>query len=482
MTVGADAAPPGAAGGRRGPLGFPALNRCVVMGVLNITPDSFSDGGRYTSLAAAVAHGLSIRDAGADLVDVGGESTRPGADRVDAAEEAARVLPAIRELAAAGVPVSVDTTRASVAAAAIDAGAVVVNDVSGGLADPDMAKVVAAAEVPWVLMHWRGHSRDMQQLASYRNVVGDVVGELSERVDAAVAAGVDPRRLVLDPGLGFAKTAAHNWALLAQLQALHALGLPVLVAASRKSFLGRLLAGPDGVPRPVDDREHATLAVTVIAALAGVWGIRVHEVQPSIDALRVVTAYTDAARAAATTATRPDTAVGRAAGPPRLDTGGGSAEGVGVDTGGGRAEGVGVDTGGGRAERLGKSIAGGGAGARDRVTLTGLRVTGRHGVFAHERRDGQEFVVDATLELDTAPAAHTDELADTVDYGGLAQQLAAEVAGEPVNLIETLAGRLAEVCLRDPRVTAAEVTVHKPAAPIPLPFADVAVTVRRSRA
>jgi dihydropteroate synthase len=431
MTSGAGVALPGAVGGPRGPLGLPEQGRCVVMGVLNITPDSFSDGGRYADLDAALSHGLSIRASGADLVDVGGESTRPGADRVEAAQEAARVLPAIRALAAAGVPVSVDTTRASVAAAAIEAGAVVVNDVSGGLADPDMAKVVAAAEVPWVLMHWRGHSRDMQQLASYRDVVAEVVGELAERVDAAVAAGVDPRRLVLDPGLGFAKTAAHNWALLARLDALHALGLPVLVAASRKSFLGRLLAGPDGAPRPVDEREHATVATTVLAALAGVWGVRVHEVRPSLDALQVVAAYTSAAAG-------------------RPGTGGSAVEGI-------------------------------GAVLRDRVTLTGLRVTGWHGVFEHERRAGQEFVVDATLELDTTLAARTDDLADTVDYGGLAQQLAAEVAGEPVNLIETLAGRLAQVCLRDPRVAAAEVTVHKPEAPIPLTFSDVAVTVRRSR-
>jgi len=417
--------PAGPRPARRGPLGLADPGRCVVMGVLNVTPDSFSDGGRYTDLAAAVEHGLAIRAAGADLVDVGGESTRPGADRVDAAQEAARVLPAIRELTGAGVPVSVDTTRASVAAAAIEAGAVVVNDVSGGLADPDMAKVLAAAELPWVLMHWRGHSRDMQRLASYRDVVTEVVAELSARVDAAVSAGVDPRRLVLDPGLGFAKTAEHNWALLARLDELHALGLPVLLAASRKSFLGRLLAGPDGTPRPVDQREDATVATTVLAALAGVWGVRVHEVRPNLDALRVVQAYT---RASAGPAGQPA-----------------------------------------------------GSGDRDRVTLTGLRVTGRHGVFAHERLAGQEFVIDATLELDTGPAARSDDLADTVDYGTLAQRLAAVVAGEPVNLIETLAGRLVDVCLRDPRVLAAEVTVHKPAAPIPLTFGDVAVTVRRAR-
>jgi dihydropteroate synthase len=451
MTSGAGAVPPDAAGGRRPPVGLPEPGRCVVMGVLNVTPDSFSDGGRYTDLAAAVAHGLSIRDAGADLVDVGGESTRPGADRVEAAAEAARVLPAIRELSAAGVPVSVDTTRASVAAAAIEAGAVMVNDVSGGLADPEMTKVVAAARVPWVLMHWRGHSRDMQQLASYRDVVAEVAAELAERVDAAVAAGVDPRRLVIDPGLGFAKTAAHNWALLARLDVLRGLGLPVLVAASRKSFLGRLLANPDGEPRPVDEREQATVATTVIAALAGVWGVRVHEVRPSLDALRAVDAYTAARRATAGAA----------------------------DTAGGTAEPRWADIGAGRAERTGAGV--GREPPPDRVTLTGLRVTGRHGVYQHERLTGQEFVVDATLELDTAPAARSDDLADTVDYGGLAQRLAAEVAGEPVNLVETLADRLARLCLRDPRVAAAEVTVHKPAAPIPLEFADVTVTVRRSR-
>ena len=259
----------------------------VVLGVLNVTPDSFSDGGRYTGRAAAVAHGVRMFEEGADLIDVGGESTRPGAGRIDAATETARVLPVIRELTEAGVPVSVDTTRAAVAAAAVEAGAVVVNDVSGGLADPDMAKVVAAAGVPWVLMHWRGHSRDMQRLAQYDDVVADVVRELSERVDAAVAAGVDPARLVVDPGLGFAKTAGHNWRLMAHLDALRALGYPVLVGASRKSYLGRLLAGPDGTPRPVDERGAATVATSVLAVAAGAWGVRVHDVRDTVDAIRV---------------------------------------------------------------------------------------------------------------------------------------------------------------------------------------------------
>ena len=265
-------------------------SRCAVVGVLNVTPDSFSDGGRYAGLDAALDHGRRMWAEGADLVDVGGESTRPGADRVDAAEETRRVLPAVTALAGEGVAVSVDTMRAAVAAAALRAGASVVNDVSGGLADPDMARVVAEAGVPMVLMHWRGHSRDMQALASYRDVVADVRQELAERVDAALAAGVAPDNLVIDPGLGFAKTAAHNWALLRRLGEFVGTGLPVLVATSRKSFLGSLLAGPDGAPRPVREREDATVATTVIAALAGVWGVRVHEVRRNVDALKVVAA------------------------------------------------------------------------------------------------------------------------------------------------------------------------------------------------
>jgi dihydropteroate synthase len=266
---------------------LPHPDRCVVMGVLNVTPDSFSDGGRYADVGAAIGHAVKMVADGADIIDIGGESTRPGAERVDPATEIARVLPVIRTLAADGITVSIDTTRAEVAAAALEAGAQIVNDVSGGLADPGMAKLVATAGCPWVLMHWRGHSRQMQALAAYDDVVADVCAELSGRVEAAVAAGVDPAQLVLDPGLGFAKTAEHNWALLAQLDALIALGLPVLVGASRKSFLGTLLADPDGVPRPVDRREAATLATTVLAAEVGVWGVRVHDVRSTVDALAV---------------------------------------------------------------------------------------------------------------------------------------------------------------------------------------------------
>jgi dihydropteroate synthase len=257
------------------------------MGVLNVTPDSFSDGGRYRDLDAAIAHAVRLRADGADLVDVGGESTRPGAARVDAEAELERVLPVIRELAAAGVPMSIDTTRAAVAAQALEAGATVVNDVSGGLADPLMGKVVAGAGCPWVLMHWRGHSRGMHQLATYGDVVAEVRDELAQRADEALAAGVAADRIILDPGLGFAKTAEHNWLLSAHLDQLMALGYPVLFGSSRKSYLGRLLAGPDGEPRPVDEREAATLATTVLALEAGVWGVRVHDVRGTVDAIKV---------------------------------------------------------------------------------------------------------------------------------------------------------------------------------------------------
>ena len=261
------------------------------MGVLNVTPDSFSDGGRYLDRDHAVAHGVAMHEAGADLVDVGGESTRPGAERVDAAVERDRVVPVIRDLVAEGVRVSVDTTRAIVAEAAVEAGATVVNDVSGGLADPAMAATVAAARVPWILMHWRGHSDHMDQLASYEDVIGEVRAELVARADAAVLAGVDPGQLVLDPGLGFAKTAAHNWALLRRLDVLLALGFPVLVGASRKRFLGQLLADAEGRLRATAERDTATAAITAMVAQAGAWGVRVHDVPSSMDAVAVAAGW-----------------------------------------------------------------------------------------------------------------------------------------------------------------------------------------------
>ncbi len=257
------------------------------MGILNVTPDSFSDGGRYLDFADAVDHGEQMAAEGADIIDVGGESTRPGAERVDAATEIARVKDVVSALAERGLAVSIDTTRAAVAAAAIEAGASVVNDVSGGLADPDMARVVADAGVRWVLMHWRGHSADMQRLAHYDDIVADVKAELEDRVEAALESGVDANRIILDPGLGFAKTAEHNWRLSACLEEFVALGYPVLFASSRKSYLGSLLADEAGGPRPVGRREAATLATSLLAFEAGAWGVRVHDVVGTADARAV---------------------------------------------------------------------------------------------------------------------------------------------------------------------------------------------------
>jgi dihydropteroate synthase len=259
------------------------------MGVLNVTPDSFSDGGRHSTSADAVAHGLQLVADGADWVDVGGESTRPGANRVPAAEERRRVLPVVRALSAAGVPVSIDTMRAEVAEAALDAGAVLVNDVSGGVADPRVLAVVAAARVPYVLMHWRGPSVDMQSRASYDDVVADVRRELAARMDSVVAAGVDPDQVVLDPGLGFAKTAEHNWSLLSDLPALTSLGRPLLIGASRKGFLGQLLATAEQ-PRSFDGRDVATAAITALVARESIWCVRVHDARSSRDAAEVASA------------------------------------------------------------------------------------------------------------------------------------------------------------------------------------------------
>lgn len=264
----------------------------VVMGVVNVTDDSFSDGGLFLDRDRAVEHGLAMAAEGAAIIDVGGESTRPGAIRVDARVETARVLPVIKDLAQQGIAVSIDTMHADVARAALENGAGIVNDVSGGRADPNMAPLVADAGVPWVLMHWRSVGADRpHQVPAYGDVVADVRAELMASVDAAVSAGVDPADLVIDPGLGFAKNAEHNWALLRALPEFVATGIPVLVGASRKRFLGTLLAGSDGAPREPAGRETATAVISALAAKYGVWGVRVHDVRASVDALKVVEAW-----------------------------------------------------------------------------------------------------------------------------------------------------------------------------------------------
>jgi dihydropteroate synthase len=276
--------------------GLPRPGRTLVMGVLNVTPDSFSDGGRYLDPAVAVAHGRALVADGADLVDVGGESTRPGATRPSPEEELDRVLPVVRALAVAGVLVSVDTMRASVASAAVEAGAVLVNDVSGGLADEAMLSTVAALDAPYVLMHWRAHSTQMHRFTDYGDVVADVSAELRERLDAAERAGMRPERVAVDPGIGFSKTADQNWDVLAGMERLHELGHPVLIATSRKRFLGALLADAAGALRPTDLREDGTTATSTLAAAAGAWCIRTHTVRATLDAVKVAQRWATGSR------------------------------------------------------------------------------------------------------------------------------------------------------------------------------------------
>ena len=273
------------------PIGLPEnlrnLDRTLVMGVLNVTPDSFSDGGRFNDQMIATNHALQMVQDGADIIDIGGESTRPGSDRITVKEELDRVLPVISALANSGVAISIDTMRAEVASAAIAAGACMINDVSGGKSDPEMLSYVATLNVPYILMHWRGPSNIMNTLTDYNDVVADVTREVSNQVDVAVAAGIARERIAIDPGIGFAKTVDQNWPILKHLEVLEGLGLPILMGASRKRFLGELLA-KDGVARDSDERESATTAISTLMAARGIWAVRVHEVKASSDAIAVV--------------------------------------------------------------------------------------------------------------------------------------------------------------------------------------------------
>lgn len=261
--------------------------RPAIMGILNVTPDSFSDGGKFHNFDDAVAHAVSMVNAGASIIDVGGESTRPGAQRLPIEKEQARVLPVIRELVAREIPVSIDTMNSATAVAAVDIGAVLINDVSGGLADRGMARVVAETGVDFIAMHWRGHSADMDAAAVYTDVVRTVREELKHRVAELIVVGVRPDRIILDPGLGFAKTAQHNWQLLGRLRELGTLGHRILIGASRKRFLGDLL--PEDAP--TSDRDPATATISALAAESGVWGVRVHDVGGTLAALEVWEAW-----------------------------------------------------------------------------------------------------------------------------------------------------------------------------------------------
>jgi dihydropteroate synthase len=248
----------------------------LIMGILNVTPDSFADGGRHNDFDAAVARGLEMIAEGVDIIDIGGESTRPGADRVSEAEELERTIPVIAELAKHGVQISIDTMRASTAEAAVKAGASIINDVSGGLADSQMLQTAAHLQVPYIAMHWRGQSKEMSSKAIYSDVVSDVISELQERISAALDAGIDTSNLIIDPGLGFAKDAEHNWAIIDSVDSFVKLGYPVLIGASRKRFLGG---------DSPDEREQATIDLTKRLATTGVWAVRVHSVKPHKEVL-----------------------------------------------------------------------------------------------------------------------------------------------------------------------------------------------------
>lgn len=273
------------------PQAITALDRSLIMGIVNVTPDSFSDGGQWFSAETAVAHSHELIAQGADILDIGGESTRPGAPRVAEDEELRRVIPVIKELASVGVTLSVDTTRASVAEVAIAAGAHIINDVSGGLADPRMDHVVAETGAVFVAMHWRGHATVMDDLEHYDDVFLDVQRELTQRVDQLMAAGVQQSQIVLDPGLGFSKAGANNWPLLARTRDFAEMGFPVLIGASRKRFLGQILSNSVGELAPPEERDIATSAVTALSAAEGAWAIRVHNVAVSVDALKVAEAW-----------------------------------------------------------------------------------------------------------------------------------------------------------------------------------------------
>lgn len=429
--------------GDRGARALIARPGTLVMGVLNATPDSFSDGGRYDAPEAAIAHARALVAQGASVIDVGGESTRPGATPVDPAEERRRVLPVIAALAGEGIPVSVDTIHASTARAAVEAGAEFINDVSGGLHDPEMLPVAAWATrehgAGFVLGHWRGVPDPDHARSDYADLVAEVRDALARLAASAVAAGVDPGLIVLDPGLGFDKTGPQCWELLGHLDALRALGYPVLVGASRKRMLGDALAV---VPEPAraaaagaHERDLATAVVSALAARAGAWGVRVHDAAGSVQAIAMADAW--AAGAAAQTAAEETVAPGE----------------------------------------------GPGEAAGDRIALTGLEVFARHGVFDFERAEGQRFLVDAEVAVDLRAAAAGDALERTVHYGELAEAIVAAVERDPVDLIETVAERVAAVALGFAGVREARITVHKPEAPIDAVFADVSVTVvRRSPA
>lgn len=438
-----------------------------VMGVLNVTPDSFSDGGRFDALDTAIARGRELVAQGATIVDVGGESTRPGAEAVPPAEEQRRVIPVIRALAESGIRVSIDTIHAETAEAAVAAGASIVNDVSGGLHDPRMAEAVAASGAEFAIGHWRGIPDPAHGRSGYVDVVGEIREALARSAERAVAAGVDARRIILDPGLGFDKTAEQGWGLLAQLRELGGPEARILVGISRKRMLGELLdtlpEAARGAGGPMA-RDLATAVTSALAVRAGAWGVRVHDVPSTVQALAVAGAWSTAEGTASVQGSPAVPAPSFSAAVP-------SSSGAVSPT----------------SSRASLRVAGSDPAQAPRfdgdlIRLTGLEVRAHHGVFDFEREQGQRFLIDAEVSVDLGAAARSDELARTVHYGELAEAIAAAVERDPVDLIETVAERAADVALSFDGVRAVRLTVHKPEAPIDLPFGDVSVTVVRAAA
>lgn len=395
------------------------------MGVINVTPDSFSDGAQLQNLEQAVARGLALKKAGASVVDVGGESTRPGAELVGALEEQQRAIPVVEALASAGVTVSIDTIRADTARAAVLAGASFVNDVSGGTYDAQMYETVAELSrehgTKYIIGHWRGvpdlgHSR-----SDYKNVVAEVCEALKKQAQAAILAGLPANKILLDPGLGFDKNAEQSWQILREIEQLKALGFPVCVGVSRKRMLGEIVFDTTGSAGEFSDRDLPTSTVTALAAREGIELVRVHDVLGSAQALEVVRLWGDQSKA------KPQPETQRS----------------------------------------------------DVIKLTGLEVFAHHGVFDFERKNGQRFLIDIEIFTDLVPAISGDALAETVHYGELAEKVVQEVERDPVDLIETLADRVAQVALTFKATNEVRVTVHKPDAPIEAKFDDVSVSITR---
>lgn len=430
-----------------------------IMGILNITPDSFSDGGKYVTLDAAVAQAQALIKSGATIIDVGGESTRPGSVRVTPEQEQERILPVIKALADQQIVISVDTVNATTADAALAAGAQIINDVSGGLHDPDMFAVVAKHQAGFIIGHWRGFPDAAHSRSEYGDVTAEVTAHLHELTKLALAAGISRDKIILDPGLGFDKTAEQCWQLIRELDQLLALDFPVLIGVSRKRMIAQLLTDM-GAESDIENRDFASAVASAWSVVQGAWGVRVHNVAATVQALAVLQAggadFSD---------TFPDPSAGIAK--MRLSNSAQCAE-----------------------PRLGaQSVKHEGGTAcpspvqhteMDEIKLTGIEVFAHHGVFDFEKQAGQPFIVDAVIGL-AAPAnlAH-DDLSRTVDYAAVADALHHAAANEPVDLLETLAERLAQAVLNFSGVARVRITVHKPQAPLAVPFSDVALTITRS--